>query len=282
MNKTVSVARFLALVIGLTLTETAYKVLSGDLLTLTSLAISLLGGFILSFFLTWLVSRMKLQRLHIFALIWFNLFIVRYFSNMVEGYFFTSVFASFNDFLSQVFITLIVTLAEGALTGFLLITKATESLVASIKEHLSTRSKGSWIVRIVAGSVIYFPIYFFFGALISPFIIEYYSGSSLGLKIPPFTVIIPLEFFRGFLYVITLLPIIAAVKDGKRTPFIALASMLFIPGALIPLIAETSLPPEIIPFHLLEILGDSLVYGFALSRILGKAEGNTRPTHDIT
>ena len=165
-------AKFLALAIGLTLTETAYGVLSEGLLTLTSLAISLLSGFILSFFLTWLVSRMKLQRLHIFALIWFNLFVVRYFSNMVEGYFFTSVFVSLNDFLSQVFTTLIVTLIEGAITCFLLTTKDTESLAASIKEHLSTRSKRSWIVRFVAGSVIYFPIYFLFGALISPFIIE--------------------------------------------------------------------------------------------------------------
>ena len=277
-------ARFLALTIGLTLTEIAYRIISEDLLTLTSLTISLLSGFILSFFLTWLVSLMKLQRLHIFALIWLNLFIVRYFSNMVEGYFFTSVFVSLNDFLSKVFTTLIVTLIEGAITCFLLTTKDTKSLAASIREHLSTRSKGSWIIRFVAGSVIYFPIYFLFGALISPFIIEYYSESSLGLKIPSFTVIIPLEFFRGFLYVVTLLPIIATVKDGKGTSFIVPASILFILGAFIPLIAEAveaSLPLEIIPFHLLEILADSLVYGFALSRILGKAGEAAGSIHDM-
>ena len=145
-----------------------------------------------------------------------------------------------------------------------------ESLNVSLKEYLSSRSYGSWIKRIATGSVMYFPIYFFFGMLIFPFVAEYYSDPSLGLRVPGFEVIIPLEFFRGFLYVIVLIPVMASVKGNRRTGFIALSSTLFIPGAFIPLILETSLPPEIIPFHLFEILADSLVYSFALSRILSK------------
>jgi len=79
---------------------------------------------------------------------------------------------------------------------------------------------------------------------------------------------------------VVLLPVIAALRGGKWTAFLALVLMLFVPGAFIPLIAAgaaSSLPAPIIPFHLLEILADSIVYGFALSRILGKPGKLPRP-----
>jgi len=262
--------RFLVFVVVLTLTEITYKVVSGGTLSLTSCILSLVAGVILSLFLAWLVGRMKIRRLHVFALIWLNLYIVRFFSNMIEGYFFTTVFDSFNAFIIAAFTTLGVTLIEAASAGALLTTGGEESLNVSLKEYLSSRGHGSWIKRIVAGSVMYFPIYFLFGMLIFPFVAEYYNDPSLGLRVPGFEVIIPLEFFRGFLYVIVLLPIMASLKENSRTWFIALSSMLFIPGAFIPLILESSLPREIVPFHLFEILADSLVYGFALSKILSK------------
>lgn len=267
-----NIGRFSVLVIVLTLTEITNKVVTGEALSIISCILSLAAGIILSLFLLWLVGKMKLQKLHVFALIWLNLFVVRFFSIMIEGYFFTSVFASFTDFIIQAFIKLGITLIEGAFTGFLLTTGAEESLSVSLKEYMSSRSHGSWIKRIVAGAVVYFPIYFFFGMLVFSFVGEYYSDPSFGLKVPSFEVIIPLEFFRGFLYVIVLLPIMASVKGNRRTWFIALSSILFIPGAFVPLILEPSLPPEIVPFHLFEILADSLVYGFALSRILSKPE----------
>jgi len=267
-----NIERFLTLAVALTLTEIAYKILSEQALTLTLYAASIAAGITLSLFLTWLVSKMTLQKLHVFALVWLNLFVVRYFSNMIEGYFFTSVFESLHHFVIAVFVALGIALIEGAFTGFLLTTGAEESMSTLVKEYLSTRSRGSWVKRIAAGSIVYFPIYFFFGMLIFPFVGEYYSDPSLGLKVPGFEVIIPLEFLRGFLYVIVLLPIMASVKGNKITQFIALSSILFIPGAFIPLILEPSLPPEIVPFHLFEILADSLVYGFALSRILSKPE----------
>ena len=52
----------------------------------------------------------------------------------------------------------------------------------------------------------------------------------------------------------------------------ALSGMLFIPGALLPLLNNQELPQEIIPYHLVEILADSIVYGFTLSFILGQSE----------
>ena len=51
--------------------------------------------------------------------------------------------------------------------------------------------------------------------------------------------------------------------------------MLFLVGGFIPLLSRPSMPLEILPFHTLEILADSLVYVFILSKILA-AGGSSR------
>ncbi len=139
-----------------------------------------------------------------------------------------------------------------------------------MKEYLSTRTSSSWILRIAVGSVAYYPIYFFFGLLITPFVLPYYNDPSFGLRIPSFAVIIPVELFRGFVYTLVLLPLLATVVGGRTTKFIALATMLYIPGGLIVLLGNTLMPAQIIPFHGIEILADSIVYGLVLSRILSQ------------
>jgi hypothetical protein len=52
-----------------------------------------------------------------------------------------------------------------------------------------------------------------------------------------------------------------------------LAAMLYIPGGLIALLGNPRIPAPIIPFHGLEILADSIVYGFVLSRIKASQSG---------
>ena len=50
---------------------------------------------------------------------------------------------------------------------------------------------------------------------------------------------------------------------------ITAASLLYVAGALIPLILESSLPPAIVPVHCVELLADSLAYGLIVVRLLG-------------
>ena len=81
---------------------------------------------------------------------------------------------------------------------------------------------------------------------------------------------IPVELFRGFVYTLVLLPLLATVVGGRTAKFIALAAMLYIPGGLITLLGNPGIPAPIIPFHGVEILADSIVYGLVLSRILSQ------------
>jgi hypothetical protein len=238
-------------------------------ITETQLFYFLLNGAILTAFLAWLVPQIRLGRWSLTLLVWLELLVIESLNNYVEAYFFTNRYSNPAVLMQSVALA-VLTSAISATAAALLLGYGISGITASLKEHLSTRTRSAWIFRIAVGSIAYYPIYFFFGLLIIPFVLPYYNDPSFGLRIPSFAVIIPVELFRGFVYTLVLLPLLATVFGGRTTKFIALAAMLYIPGGLIALLGNAGLPAPIIPFHGIEILADSIVYGFVLSRILGK------------
>jgi hypothetical protein len=238
-------------------------------ITTTQLAYFLLNGAILTGFLAWLVPKTRLSRWSLTLLVWLELLVVEFLNNYVEAYFFTTRYSN-PAVLAQSVASALISSVITATVAALLLGYGISGITASLKKHLSTRTSGSWILRIVVGSVAYYPIYFFFGLLIMPFVLPYYNNPSFGLRIPSFAVVIPVELFRGFVYTLMLLPLLATVVGGRTTKFIALAAMLYIPGGLIALLGNQTIPAAIIPFHGLEILADSIVYGFVLSRVVGR------------
>jgi hypothetical protein len=235
---------------------------------------SFIGEVLIAITLAWVISKTHLRRLDLAGLLWLVLFVVQQFNNIVEGLFFTTLYSSATYLVQSVLTSLLTTFVESVLAAALFQPAIHDmSLVSELSSYFDKRSAASWAWRIAVGSVAYFPIYFFFGALITPFIMPYYSNPSFGLRIPPFTVIIPLEFFRGFLYVLSLLGIFAAVKASGRTMSLVAACILYVPGGLVPLMLATAaaaLPMAIIPFHLTEILADSVVYGAVITYLLSR------------
>jgi hypothetical protein len=233
---------------------------------------SFIGNVLIAIMLAWIISKVHLRRLDLAGLVWLVLFVVQQFNNMIEALFFTTRYSSAAYFAQSILTSLLTSLAAGILAAVLFQpTKHEMTLVSELSSYFDKRSAASWAWRIAVGSLAYFPIYFFFGALISPFVVPYYMNPSTGLKIPSFTVIIPLEFFRGFLYVLSLLGIFAAVKANRRTMSLIAACILYVPGGLVPLMlaaAARALPLAIIPFHLTEILADSVLYGAVVAYFL--------------
>jgi hypothetical protein len=86
----------------------------------------------------------------------------------------------------------------------------------------------------------------------------------MGLTIPSFTVMIPLEFFRGFLYVLALFPILAALRARRMQVYLATVSLLYVAGALIPFLSVSGFPIQMRIFHGVEILADCIAYGCVL------------------
>jgi hypothetical protein len=267
-------ARVLLFALGFAILQVVGIILPGSHVGIDFVTWSYIGGIFIGGLLSWVLSKTRLRALDLAALVWLVLFVVQQFSNIVEGYFFTSLYSTVSALVAAIFLSLLKTLAEAILAVALFTPQIHDrSLFSEFSSYFKERPPASWGWRIPVSAVAYFPIYFFFGALIIPFVLPYYNNPTLGLRIPPFTVIIPLEFFRGLLYVVSLLGIFAAVKASRRMILIMAASVLFVPGALVPLLqamAGGALPQAIVPFHLVEILADSVVYGAVTAHLLGR------------
>jgi len=240
---------------------------------------SLVGGVLIGGLLVWMSGKMRLKRFGYFILISLVLFVVGRFSNYVEAVFFTTMFANLSVLTAGVVFALLLSFVEGGLAAVLFLPESHEgSLFAELSTYFGERTWSTWLWRILLASAAYFPIYFFFGMLISPFVIPYYSDPSLGLKIPSFAVMVPVELFRGFLYVIIMLSVFSTVRAKRRTMAAIVGLILYVPGGLVPLMSEHALPPQIVPFHMIEIFADSIVYGIVLTRLLNRvSQGGNEP-----
>ena len=232
---------------------------------------SLAGGVLIGGLLVWMSGKMQLRWLDYLILISLILFVVGRLNNYVEGLFFTTMFANLSILTAGIVFALLLSFVEGGLAAVLFLHESHEgSLFAELSTYFSERRWSSWLWRIPLASAAYFPIYFFFGMLISPFVMPYYSDPSLGLKIPSFAVMIPVELFRGFLYVLIMLGVFSTVRAKRWTMAAIVGLILYVPGGLVPLMSEHTLPPQIVPFHMIEIFADSIVYGIVLTRLLNR------------
>lgn len=267
--------RVFAFGLAMILVEFFYTSLTTGI-SIDTLALDAEIGVVLAAFLLWLVYNLKLRPVHVFLLVWLTMFVVRYFNNVIEGYFFTDVFGSVGELGMSLLLSLLMAFLIAVATGFILLhPELNDSLWDRSKDMLSRRSTRDWIVRIAAASPLFFAVYFVFGMAVSPFVYPYYTDPSLGLTIPSFWVMIPVELLRGLIFTLALIPLIIAVGTGKFYVFLATSLMLFIPGSLIPLL-EAPLPLAIIPFHITELFADSMVFGLILTLLF------TPPSRKIT
>lgn len=281
MKLTPSPPRIAGLIAALFLLDLASRGLAGEPLNLVTIGLAVMNGVLLGLVLAWLVPRLSLRRSHLLGLLWFALLIIEYASGMVEGYFYTTVFSSVWQLLAALPVVAGFALAQVGLASYLLLTQpGGPSFREALRKHLAFRSQWSWTWRIAAASALYLPIYYFFGALVGPYVLEYYTQAGIGLVLPPISVIIPLELARGLLYVAALFPILVVLRESRLISFLAMATLLYIPGALLPLLTQTSVPAAIIPFHSLELLADSLVYGLVLVWLLQVEPGALQTTED--
>ncbi|MCZ7357910.1 MAG: hypothetical protein O8C66_03850 [Candidatus Methanoperedens sp.] len=260
------------------MTKSAYRVLIlGIILSLiysrafSFTLIPVFEGFVLAIFLAWFISKVDLKPRSAFILIWFSLFMIGFFNNLLEAYFFTKVYQS-ESLIMAILISLFISLLESASAIFLLRPEGSNDITAALKSHIRSRTASSWVKRIIAASAVYFLIYFIFGLMVSPFVMPYYSQPSSGLVIPSITLMIPLELLRGFIYAVVLLVVFAGIKTEQRLNFAVASALLYIPGAFLPLISSMmslSFISAVAPYHMVEILADSVVYGYAASRLIG-------------
>ncbi len=236
--------------------------------SVNTLVLSFVSGLLLGaaagFVSTWLPLSTR-SRL---AVLWVTLFVIQFFANLIEGTFFTTRISTAAIFIGGTLVSLAMSLAEAmAVVSIFKPRVPIQDLVTSLKSFFANRSAVSWLGIVILASVAYFPVYFTFGAIVSPFVLPYYTDPSNGLSLalPTLPTLVVVELLRGFLFVGALIPILATLKASNRAYFLSLASLFFIAGAFIPFITNTSLPLFLKSVHGLEILGDSIVYAAILT-----------------
>jgi len=131
-----------------------------------------------------------------------------------------------------------------------------------------TRSVKSWILKVLAGNVLYFLFYFIAGmtlTMVFPKMMEYY-----GDKIPPFhQIIITNLFFRGFIFVGVGILIDRTVGLGVLKTAILTGLLFAVLGGIAPLIPPNELMPQYIRIaHGFEVGISNFLYGVALTYII--------------
>lgn len=234
--------------------------------------VAVFEGFALALFLAWFMSKLDLKPGDAFALVWLSLFMIGGFNNILEGYFFTNQYSSTALLIDHMLNSLFTTMLESASAVLLLQPHGSVGIMTALKSHLASRSRRSWLKRMLVASAAYFPVYFIFGVIVSPFVVPYYSRSSSGLVIPPIQTIVALELLRGFFYAAVLLVVFAGIKGDRKSDFRAASALLYIPGAFLPLVSgmmSLSVISQVAPYHMVELLADSVVYGYVAARLLG-------------
>jgi hypothetical protein len=267
----VSLGRLVLFVLLFTIFDSVFRYVSIGIASVESVVSSIVSGALLAIVLGFIFYRLSYGRLTRIGIAWFSLFIIQSLSNLVEAVFFTTAIPTATIFVAALVFGLITTLPEAILAGMLFSpVNIDRSFRADLRKYFGKRTVSSWIGRIALGSLVYIPIYYTFGSIIAPWILSFYDNPSqaFGLTIPPIGVIILLQFLRGFLYIVALIPIIASLKVSSRTMLLSLVGLIYVVGAFVPFIAYSELPSFLRVVHGLEILGDAIVYGTALVYIL--------------
>ena len=75
--------------------------------------------------------------------------------------------------------------------------------------ELRSRSNGSWLLRVVAAILAFPVIYFCFGAMVGPFVVDFYRSGASPLVLPPLSTILPVQVVRSSLFLLASAPFLS-------------------------------------------------------------------------
>ncbi len=189
--------------------------------------------------------------------------------NGLEAVFFSTYVAP--DQLVTLLVIGLSHLAPAALAALLFPPQAITTRLGKLERvTLATRPPLAWAWRILAAGVLFVPVYLFFGSLIAPIVVPYYTEvAGTGLAIPGFGVMLPLEVVRGVLFILILFPLLAVFRGPRRRLWLWLGVVLAAFIGWAPLLGGSFLPLTLRLVHGLEITADSFVHAALIAWLLG-------------
>jgi hypothetical protein len=143
----------------------------------------------------------------------------------------------------------------------------------------SGRSAGEWAWRFVAAICAFPVIYWTFGMMVSPWVLEYYKQEQFRLNLPGTGAIILTQLLRSSLFFLAALPIIIVWSGSRRQLTVRLGFAFFVMVGLFSMIQTYWLAPVLQVLHNIEILGDSVVYAGILALLFVRKD---RPEFAVT
>ena len=141
-----------------------------------------------------------------------------------------------------------------------------------VSHFFSGRSVQEWAWRFVAAICAFPVIYWTFGMMVTPWVLEYYKQEQFGLALPGAGMIILTQLLRSSLFFLAALPILIVWSGSKRELTVLLGFAFFILVGLSVLIQAYWLGPVLLVVHNVEILADSVVYAGVLSLLFVRKE----------
>jgi hypothetical protein len=196
---------------------------------------------------------------------WLILFVFLYVSFVVNNQIETVVYTIMSEVPTMLlFFTFPCVLATGA-TAFLIRSPEGGSALPSVFED---RPVTSWWWRLLLAWLAFPVIYYFFGALIYPFVAEIYTNHETGFRLPGPLVVLGAVSVRSLLFLVVSIPILVSWRRSRRSLVLSLAAALAAMVGVAGMFENTYSPTQMKIVHSIEIIADSLVHAWVLVALL--------------
>jgi hypothetical protein len=229
-----------------------------------------------AFVLYYMNTNIPLGRKARILITWIAVYVIQMLNPVLEGIFFTTQFEGQPELVfGAVVFGLVLTLPTALVAGVLFKPEGAISSFGQLrKEYLAKWTTSQFVIRFIIASMLWLVIYYTIGTIIAPLVLPYYTDGSVGfdLALPAVEIVIMLQTVRGFIYVISVLPIVMSVKLDRKSLAIILVALLYIAGALAVFVISEQFPVFLRIVHGIELFVDSLIAGIVISYLLGKPE----------
>ena len=223
------------------------------------------GGIVLSLALAALSRSLPGNRGVRFAAIAWFAFAWLGINNTIEACLFTSLGGGPSMVVTMLFPCLFV---AGAVVLLFRGREAGASFSSNVCQFFANQTAAQWAIRLSA-AVLAFPIvYFTFGMPVGLMVGDYYRHHEFGLRFPPLNVVIGVQLIRSLFALLGVLPILVAWPGSRRRFAWTFGLSLFVVSGLYGLIQAYWMPWTLRSIHVVELLFDSLAYGWLLALLL--------------
>jgi hypothetical protein len=218
-----------------------------------------------------LARRVFYRRIPRFLALFVPLYITGTLTDLVEAYFYTTLFTPTSLIVALIIEGLPLLLIAGIIAWLIPAAEEARS-EPRFRQVMRERSFFSWVWRIVVAGVPYAAIYLCFAMLVTPIEHAFYYNqafiASLHTVVPSTTTTLILEAIRGILFVLAMLPVIAVMRTSRWSIGLYIALIGAVLEAWIPLLGQASWPVMMRVGNVLELTGDACGRAFLMALLV--------------